>query len=170
MPYKNPEDLKRHMAARRATDPDFVERDRARKLKSYYAHKEEISDRRRIRREVNLANGIKPESTPAKKNYNREYYEANPEKFAEYSRKQAAKVAAKKEVLAGRPKPETCDVCSLPGDAKVGIHWDHNHGTGKFRGWLCGSCNRALGLVKDSPELLRKLADYLENDGVEVKS
>jgi hypothetical protein len=40
--------------------------------------------------------------------------------------------------------------------------WDHDHRTGDFRGWLCNSCNAALGFAKDDPWRLRLLADYLE--------
>ena len=31
------------------------------------------------------------------------------------------------------------------------------------RGLLCGDCNKAIGSLKDSPELLRRLADYIES-------
>lgn len=33
--------------------------------------------------------------------------------------------------------------------------------TGVFRGWLCQNCNRALGYVHDSVELLQKMIEYL---------
>lgn len=60
---------------------------------------------------------------------------------------------------AGRPKLGQCEVCEIIGEM---LYFDHDHKTGKFRGWLCGNCNRALGQAKDSPEVLRKLAIYLE--------
>lgn len=39
---------------------------------------------------------------------------------------------------------------------------DHDHITGKVRGILCGHCNRAAGFLKDDPDLMRKLAEYIE--------
>ena len=39
---------------------------------------------------------------------------------------------------------------------------DHDHATGRVRKLLCHNCNRALGLFKDNPELMRKAADYVE--------
>jgi len=42
------------------------------------------------------------------------------------------------------------------------LHIDHNHDTGKVRGCLCVRCNHALGLMRDNPLLIRKLADYVE--------
>lgn len=59
-----------------------------------------------------------------------------------------------------------CAVCgSLPpveGPRKR-LHLDHCHQTGKVRGFLCQSCNHAIGHAKDDPDLLRKLASYLES-------
>ena len=51
-----------------------------------------------------------------------------------------------------------CDICSVITDT---MHVDHNHITGKVRGFLCGSCNRGIGLLKDSPEILDKASHYL---------
>ena len=59
---------------------------------------------------------------------------------------------------AGKPKPQVCEICGCSCDP----HLDHDHKTGKFRGYICGSCNRALGMVKDNPEILRRAAAYLE--------
>lgn len=39
---------------------------------------------------------------------------------------------------------------------------DHDHETGMIRGIICSNCNRAIGLMGDSVELLRKAALYLE--------
>ncbi len=66
------------------------------------------------------------------------------------------------EELAGRCKPEQCEICrEFAGTGKKGIHFDHNHTTGKFRGWICMRCNLTLGLVKDNKELLQAMINYL---------
>ena len=62
------------------------------------------------------------------------------------------------ELKAGSKRPSKCSVCKRVGR----ICFDHDHSTGEFRGWLCTQCNTALGHAKDSPKLLRKLAEYLE--------
>lgn len=38
---------------------------------------------------------------------------------------------------------------------------DHDHKTGKIRGLLCRDCNRAIGLLKDSQQLLLDAVGYL---------
>lgn len=40
---------------------------------------------------------------------------------------------------------------------------DHNPASGEVRGLLCTQCNQALGQLRESPDLLRKAAAYLEN-------
>lgn len=52
--------------------------------------------------------------------------------------------------------------CSVCGEAQKRIVMDHCHATDSVRAPLCDGCNVALGAAYDSPEILRKLADYLE--------
>ena len=40
---------------------------------------------------------------------------------------------------------------------------DHDHDSGHVRGLLCTDCNRAVGLLKDDADRLRRLADYLKD-------
>lgn len=49
---------------------------------------------------------------------------------------------------------------SVPGGH--GWHVDHCHDTGAVRGILCHYCNVAAGNARDSADVLRGLADYLE--------
>lgn len=38
---------------------------------------------------------------------------------------------------------------------------DHCHTTGKVRGLLCDTCNRAIGMLKDCPDIILKAHEYL---------
>lgn len=57
--------------------------------------------------------------------------------------------------------------CAICGEFKgslsksAGLYIDHDHESGKVRGLLCNSCNVALGLMKDNPDLLKKAQFYL---------
>lgn len=69
---------------------------------------------------------------------------------------------------AGRPPGDACEVCSIS-FATEGVWtrmpvFDHDHATGKFRGWICNECNKGLGSFKDSPETLRAAIDYLNRN------
>ena len=43
------------------------------------------------------------------------------------------------------------------------VHVDHSHKTGAIRGILCGSCNRGLGMLKDSIDNLESALMYLRS-------
>jgi len=55
-----------------------------------------------------------------------------------------------------------CAICRKPFKNKLDTNVDHCHTTNKIRGVLCRGCNIGLGKFKDSPELLRFAALYLE--------
>jgi len=60
--------------------------------------------------------------------------------------------------------------CAICGGKSIGgksqrekyLAVDHCHTSNKVRGLLCSHCNMGLGSFKDSPELLRLAAAYLE--------
>lgn len=56
--------------------------------------------------------------------------------------------------------------CAICGDTKdERLHVDHNHDTGEVRGLLCNNCNRALGLLQDSPYIVSTAYKYLTKRG-----
>lgn len=57
-----------------------------------------------------------------------------------------------------------CKICSVSVTLENSAI-DHNHNTGELRGVLCKTCNRALGLFKDNPEILEKATVYLRTEG-----
>ena len=58
----------------------------------------------------------------------------------------------------------TCPICDKAVNAEDSAI-DHNHETGDVRGILHKSCNRALGLLGDSPDTLERAAEYLRIQG-----
>ena len=52
--------------------------------------------------------------------------------------------------------------CTLNSSRYTRASGDHDHKTGKLRGILCGNCNTAIGLMKESPYRLECAIRYLE--------
>lgn len=57
------------------------------------------------------------------------------------------------------PQHGICPICKV--DSKLVI--DHDHKTGAIRGMICRKCNLGLGYFKDSPDALKRAADYLNS-------
>jgi hypothetical protein len=92
----------------------------------------------------------------------------DPERYAAVKRKMNANRLALQVKQAGRPRPDSCEICSktsIRRATSTPVVFDHDHTTGVFRGWICDRCNKVLGLVKDDSVLLLQLADYLAKDG-----
>lgn len=54
-----------------------------------------------------------------------------------------------------------CYICQGPEIGGRRLAVDHCHYTGKVRGLLCARCNRAIGMLEDSLELVERAAEYL---------
>ncbi len=55
-----------------------------------------------------------------------------------------------------------CAICGGVMDEGKRLAVDHDHATGAIRGIVHVRCNTAIALFKDSPEICRKAAEYLE--------
>jgi len=100
--------------------------------------------------------------------YRREWRKRNRHREKAYKDTRRQKDLAALDILAGRPRPLTCDICggSHEGRQHNGIVFDHCHQHGHFRGWLCDRCNKVLGAIGDNTNLLRKMISYLERHRV----
>ena len=61
-----------------------------------------------------------------------------------------------------RAEAAGCAICGGVSENGKDLHLDHDHKTGRLRGFLCENHNRGLGMFGDDPVLLRAAADYLE--------
>lgn len=60
-----------------------------------------------------------------------------------------------------------CAACKMPETTKhptsrrkLPLCIDHNHTTGRVRGLLCSTCNRAMGILEDDPRRIAGLLNY----------
>lgn len=87
---------------------------------------------------------------------------------ARYADRQRVLVRLSKQKARGippatRPMPEFCECCGLPPNGNGVLHNDHDHITGKFRGWLCARCNVGIGMLQDGLEGVLNAVIYLTN-------
>lgn len=55
-----------------------------------------------------------------------------------------------------------CKICEHEQPHGWNLAVDHDHTTGRIRGLLCNTCNRALGLFGDRPAIIDRASDYLK--------
>ena len=64
------------------------------------------------------------------------------------------------------PVPEVCDCCGNapnPNAFRHKLQLDHDHKTGKFRGWICDNCNVALSRAGDDLQGVVNLFNYISS-------
>jgi hypothetical protein len=120
-----------------------------------------------------------PMSKQAKREYNRCYHQKHRARLnartREWRRLNADKISAishetkmryerkrSNRPEPTRPEPSSCDICAgKPVHGRRHLDEDHCHRTKQFRGWLCGECNRGIGMFKDDINLLARAIVYL---------
>lgn len=103
----------------------------------------------------------------------RAYQKANLPKFREANRRYRAKhrdkvnlrktlwrygITLEQYITRYLAQERRCAICC----AYTALLVDHDHKTKKNRGLLCDPCNKAIGFLRDRPELARAAALYLE--------
>jgi hypothetical protein len=65
-----------------------------------------------------------------------------------------------------RAKAEAWRFCAICGASRESegrrLAHDHDHKSGRWRGYLCGLCNTGLGAFRDNPSILLRAIQYLE--------
>jgi len=101
--------------------------------------------------------------------YLRNYRKKNPDKVKNIDLKRTHGITLEQYQLLLKQQDGVCAICKRPefvlcsgtGKARY-LAVDHNHSTGKIRALLCTNCNKAVGHLKDSPELAKACLEYLE--------
>lgn len=61
-----------------------------------------------------------------------------------------------------RAQNGACSACARVNVSGRRLAVDHDHATGKVRGLLCSRCNSAIGLARESKDILLNLFQYLD--------
>jgi hypothetical protein len=100
--------------------------------------------------------------TACKKDRNRAWAKANPERIARIARRARLKLsygiteeAFEALLIAQQGR---CCICETPMPEP---HIDHSHAKGHVRGLLCRPCNKGLGHFRDDPVRMRSAAAYI---------
>jgi len=101
--------------------------------------------------------------------YYKEFRERNPKSkryedspYRDYYYKKAFGIDLKDYNYMLTEQNNRCWICGLTAkDNNKRLAVDHCHTTGKVRGLLCNSCNRALGMFKDDISYLQRAILYL---------
>ena len=106
-----------------------------------------------------------------RKQRNAKYRAAHGDEVRAAQRRRSAKTPAHVKTAANRrwrglpeptrPMPEVCDCCGGPSNGRGSLHFDHCHRTNRFRGWLCSTCNTAIGKLGDTAAGVARAVAYL---------
>jgi hypothetical protein len=157
-----------YLREKRASDPEYREKQNElmRRKRSDPEYRKKCNERQQARVRERYANDTA-------------YREKCREQARRARRKQAADPIKRKEISAEKRvkkygmsqsdlaamREECGGKCQVCGKDMIGTrreHIDHCHATGRVRGLICPSCNRAIGLFRDSPEIAMSAALYLE--------
>lgn len=85
----------------------------------------------------------------------------SPERIIEGVRRRRYGISVEDQRRMWEAQSGRCLVCS---DVLIysKAHLDHNHETGRVRGFLCKGCNTVIGWTNEDPKRLRRIAAYVQ--------
>jgi hypothetical protein len=92
----------------------------------------------------------------------KKYWEEHREQIVEYKFKRKYGISLAKRDQMMIEQEFRCAACERTFNLAMRPSVDHCHNTSTIRGIICSNCNLALGLMKENPELIHKLAAYAE--------
>lgn len=163
MTEKQREAKREYMKNYRLLNPDQHRNWTAENTERVQANEQRRPSRRKYHRDrMRRLRAEYPDKERAKIN---KHHAANPDKRRDATRKATAKRLGHAPPPREKdcpPRPKTCQCCGKRMQSNI-LHLDHDHSTGSFRGWICGHCNRGLGLFGDTINGLRKALAYASN-------
>ena len=69
-----------------------------------------------------------------------------------------------------RAQDGRCATCRTDNPGPKGFTIDHCHKTGRVRAILCGACNTAFGLLRESVEIVRAMLAYAEQHSIGIET
>jgi len=90
----------------------------------------------------------------------------NPERYLEYDLQIHSGISLEEYYGMLERQNGGCAICGRKETIKkngkpMRLSIDHDHETGRIRGLLCSGCNKGIGHLQDSPDILTKAIDYL---------
>jgi hypothetical protein len=123
-----------------------------------------------IKTDTKICRDCKEEKSIEEFAINRKFYRQDlPEKHTVLRRPSCNTCRDKKKKISkqdkkfyAKPIKLTCPICNdeVSGDY---ARLDHDHNTGRIRGWICDNCNTAIGKLKESKEVLMRAIEWIEN-------
>ena len=88
-----------------------------------------------------------------------------------YGKKKKISTKDRREFESKNPRPQLgsnwmCPICEVDKirEFKNDICLDHNHETGKIRGYICGSCNASIGKFHEKIDRLERAIKWLKGE------
>lgn len=97
------------------------------------------------------------------KDHAKKWREANPEKYLALQIRSYG-ISLEEYYQMRNQQNGLCKLCGNPpgvNPRQKRLCIDHDPETGRIRGLLCDTCNRALGMLGDTKDSLKKVVDYL---------